>query len=140
VEIEDTEKATPRKKRLGLKTNKQARDSLSKIMRLYYNGGIEDTKFRNLVYAYSKLLEHDKYMFESEMSKRLDAMEQAITGTGKTTIDNKDIDNPYAADLKKRLAETEQVKSSIEQRLLETEKEMKQLKAQLSYYTSGVDE
>jgi len=141
MDVDDITETTPQKrpyqKKLDLNSNKEARESLCRVTRMYYNGKICDTAYRNLVYGLSKLLEYDKYALESEMEKRLDALEQAINGAGNTAIDSKDIDNPYAESLKKRLAETEQVKSNIEQRLLEAEKEVKTLRAELSFYAEA---
>ena len=132
MDIDNIDKVTPskqRKKRLGLDNNKLARASLCKLIRAYYNNELTDTKFKGLVYGMGKLLEYDKYALETEMTKRLDALEQSLKGVGNTTIDQNELDNPYTTDLKKRLAETEQIKSSIEQRLLETEKELKLLRS-----------
>jgi len=118
-------------KRLVLKNNKSARESLCKLMRAYYSNLIPSVKFRDLIYAFSKLLEYDKHAFESEMTKRLDAIEQALRGIGNTIIDPKDIDSPYAEDLKKRIAEAEQVKYNMEKKLMETECELKILRSRV---------
>jgi len=129
--IADNEKKTPPKRRLPLDNSKLARASLARLIRSFYNNELGEGKFKALVYGMGKLLEYDKYALESEMTKRLDALEQALKGTGHTTIAPTELDNPYTTDLKQRLAETEQLKSNIEQRLLETEKELKLLRSQL---------
>ena len=129
--IADSEEKTPPKRRLPLDNSKLAMASLARLIRSFYNNELAEGKFKALVYGMGKLLEYDKYALESEMTKRLDALEQAVKGTGNTVIAPNELDNPYTTDLKQRLAETEQVKSSIEQRLLETERELKLLRSQI---------
>jgi len=130
MSIDNNEKSTP--KRLNLKNNKVSRESFARIMRLYWNNDIGDTKFKNLVYSFSKLLEYDKHAFDTEITKRLDALELRLNGGSSTIIDAKELDNPYTADLKRRLAETEQLKSNLQQRLIEMDQELKQIKAQMN--------
>jgi len=126
--IDDNKKKTP--KRLNLKEGKHTRSSLCMLMRSYYNDGLSSTKFRDLVYSYSKLLEHDKHALETETTKRLDALERLIKGEGETVIDSKELNSPYAMDLKKKLIETEQLKRNLEDRLIEVERELKLIKSE----------
>jgi hypothetical protein len=127
--IENTEKEKTKKKRLSLGDVRAARASLCKLMRQYYNKEIDHATFRNKVYSFNTLLAYDKQITENDLNKRIDLLEQVLKGTGHTTVDPAELENPYTADLKKRLAESEQVKSGIEQRLLETEKELKLLRS-----------
>ena len=129
--IDDIEEKTPSKKRLNLKDTAAARGSLCALMRQYHNDEIDHTKFKNMIYGYSKLLEYDKHKHETELDKRIEALEVIVKGTGKTVIDPAELSNPYTHELLQRLAETEQVKSSIEQRLLETENELKLLRSRI---------
>jgi hypothetical protein len=122
MDIDDTKKTTP--KRLNLKGIKATRASLCMLMRLYYNKGIDHTYFKNLVYSYSKLLEHDKHALEAETNKRLDALEQFIKGEQSTLIDNKEINSPYTLELKKQLQHMEKTNLELQTELLNMKKEM----------------
>ena len=127
----DTTESNPKKQRFGLETNKAARSSLCRIMRERRNKEIDSATFRDLVYGFNTLLSHDKHRHEIELDKRIEVLEQIIKGTGKTVIDPAELSNPYTHELLQRLAETEQIKSSIEQRLLETENELKLLRSRV---------
>lgn len=129
--IDDIEKKIPQKKRLNLKDTAAARGSLCALMRQYHNKQIDHTTFKNMIYGYSKLLEYFKHHHEIELDKRIEALEAVIKGTGQTMIDPSELNSPYNADLKKRLAEAERIKSDMELRLLEMDKELKLLKSKL---------
>ena len=127
---DNSEKEKP-KKRLSLGDIKASRASLCKLMRAYYNGAIDHATFRNTVYSFNALLGQDKHINEMDINKRLDTLERLIKGEGGTVIDSKELNNPYALDLKKKLTETEQLKRNLEDRLLEVERELKRIKAEV---------
>jgi hypothetical protein len=114
--IGSTENDKTKKKRLSLGDIKAARASLCAIMRARYNGAIDSPLSRDLVYGFSKLLGQDKHNLENE---RIEQLEQLVKGSGNTLIDNKDIDSPYAADLRKQLAEAQDKISGLMDQLLE---------------------
>jgi hypothetical protein len=127
--IEDTGKEKPSKKRLGLDTAKTARASLCKLMRLRFNNAIDTATFRDLVYAFNVLLNHDKHILESEMSKRIEQLEQLIRGEGGTILEQKDIDNPYAQNLKKQLASESQVNAQLNNEILSLKRRLAENRA-----------
>jgi hypothetical protein len=103
--VEDMENKKTAKKRLSLGDMKAARASLCKLMRLYNNNGIDPAPFRNQVYSFNTLLAYDKQIQETELNKRIEALEQLVKGEGNTLVDSDEIDNPYAESLRKQLAE-----------------------------------
>ena len=114
---ESMEKEKAVKKRLSLETRKNVRASLTKLMRARYNGTIDTAVFRDMVYAFNALLANDKHEVETEMNRRIEQLEKFIRGESGAVIDGKDIDNPYAHDLKLQLAKSnkdnEQLRSEI---------------------------
>jgi len=126
---DNLEKTKP-KKRLSLNDIKSTRASLCKFMRAYYNGAIDHATFRNTVYSFNALLGQDKHINEIDVNKRIDALERLVKGEGETVIDSKELNSPYALDLKKQLKEMEIQKRNTELKLLLVETELKQIKAE----------
>lgn len=63
---------------LRLNTHQNARKSMARLIRLYDKDEISDTKFRNLCYALSRLLEYFRFEKDLEVEERLDKLEQYV--------------------------------------------------------------
>ena len=118
----------------GLKGDQEIQDSMPLGVAVLISGMMHDVKRGDnrvinslLDRLYGKAVDYN----EMEYGKRIEQLEAIIKGTGKTVIDPSELDSPYTAELRQRLAETEQVKSDIEQRLLETENELKLLRSRV---------
>jgi hypothetical protein len=119
MDIDNIEKVTPKKKRLNLKDSATARKTLCTIMRLYHNDQIDHTKFRNLVYAFSKLLEHDRFMNDCAVNSRLETLEHLIQGEGQTIVDPKELDSPYAVNLREQLDDVLKMNDQLTAEIME---------------------
>ena len=64
--------------RLPMKSHDEARRTLSRLIRAFHAGEIEESKFRVLVYAFSALLSYFKHSADVEIEKRLDELEQRM--------------------------------------------------------------
>jgi hypothetical protein len=64
--------------RLTLNTLENTRKTLSRIIRKYNAGEIEDVKFRNLVYAFSHLLGYWRTEKDLEIEERLTKLEEKL--------------------------------------------------------------
>jgi hypothetical protein len=119
MDSENTENERVIKKRLSLETRKNVRASLCKLMRARYNGTIETTVFRDMVYSFNALLAGDKLDYETETNKRLENLEKYIRGENGAIVDAKDIDNPYAANLKQQLAREAEKNEQLQSEIME---------------------
>jgi hypothetical protein len=116
---ENNEKEKGQNKRLTLGTRKNVRASLCKLMRARYNGTLETGVFRDMVYSFNALLAGDKLDYETETNKRLDALEKFIRGESGAVVDSRDIDNPYAHDLKLQLAKSNKDNEQLRAEIME---------------------
>lgn len=64
--------------RLRLRTAKETRASMARLMRAYLRGRIGDKAFSNLVYAFQGYLSYLKHELDEEVGARLDAIEQRL--------------------------------------------------------------
>jgi len=64
--------------KLQLNTPKNARNSYSRVMRLYTAGKVDHATFRNLVYAFSVLINLLRLEKDIEVEKRIEAIEKQI--------------------------------------------------------------
>ena len=127
---DDQTPSTPNK-RLALKNNAAARESLCKIMRQYYNKEIDHTTFRNMVYGYSVLLGHDKHLTETDINKKIELLESYVKGEGQTVVDGRDIDNPYAQDLKRQLSNEQRINAELQNEILKIKKQLSETRAEI---------
>jgi len=68
----------PLSMRLSLNNVKNSRASMARIMRLYVAGQIDDTTFRNLIYAFSSFIKFLTEEKKEEMEVRLDTLEKTV--------------------------------------------------------------
>jgi hypothetical protein len=120
----NTGKEKPIKRRLSLNDSGAVRTSLCKLIRQRYNNSIDTALFRDLVYAINVLLGYDKHIIETDMNKRIELLENYIKGEGGTVIDGGDIDNPYAADLRKQLANEARINSELSGEILSLKRKL----------------
>jgi hypothetical protein len=124
--IEDTEKKENTKKRLSLGTSKDVRNSLCKLARQYHNGQIPDSKIRNLTYVLNSILGADRHINECE---KIETLENLMRGEGETVVTGKQIDNPYAADLKRKLTNEEKINAELSAELLNLKRRLAESRA-----------
>ena len=123
--IESNEKTEGAKKRLTLTDSKSVRAALCKLARQYHNGQIPDVKIRNLTYVLNSILGADKFInVESELTNKFDQLERLVNGQGGTVIDPKDIDSPYAQNLKKQLANEQRINADLNNEILKIKREL----------------
>jgi len=122
----------PTKKRLSLGNSEAVRASLCKLIRQRYNNSIDTALFRDLVYAINVLLGYDKHIIETDMNKRIEQLESYIRGEGGTVIDPKEIDTPYAADLRKQLTESNRINSDLKNEILSMKRQLSAIQAESS--------
>ena len=81
-----------------------------------------DNKVMNSLFdrIYGKPVDYN----EMEYGKRLDAIEQAIRGTGQTVIDPTEIDNPYAQNLKKQLENERKITADLQANILDMKRQI----------------
>jgi FKBP-type peptidyl-prolyl cis-trans isomerase 2 len=127
MDSENMEKEKVVKKRLSLETRKNVRASLCKLMRARYNGTIDTVIFRDMVYSFNALLAGDKLDYEAETNKRLEALEKYIRGESGAVVDGKDIDNPYAADLKMQLIREAKRNEQLQSEIMELRQQIAKL-------------
>ncbi len=66
-------------KKIGsLRTHSEARRQLSRLIRSFHQGEVEQGDFRALVYGLSALLQYFKHEKELELEERIEKLEQAI--------------------------------------------------------------
>jgi len=122
---EDSEKTACTKKRLTLTDSKAVRASLCKLARQYHNNQIPDTKIRNLTYILNSILQADKLIsIETELTNKFNQLERLVNGQGGTVIDSKDIDSPYAQNLKKQLDNERKITENLQADILELKRQM----------------
>jgi hypothetical protein len=123
--IEDTEKPKQAKKRLTLTDLKSVRAALCKMARQYHNGEIPDSKIRNLTYVLNSILGADKLInVETELTSKFEQLERLVSGQGGTVIDPKQIDNPYAQDLKRQLENERKISADLQATLLDMKRQL----------------
>jgi len=122
---EDSEKTECTKKRLTLTDSRAVRASLCKLARQYHNGQIPDVKIRNLTYILNSILGADKFInVESELTSKFEQLERLVSGQGGTVIDSKDIDSPYAQNLKKQLENERKITENLQSDILEMKRQL----------------
>ncbi|MDR0302726.1 MAG: hypothetical protein LBI04_10505 [Treponema sp.] len=117
------------KKRLSLGNSKAVRAALCKLARQYNNDLISDTKIRNLTYVLNSILQADKFLTESELASKVEQLERLLAGEGGTMVNAKDIDSPYAKNLKKQLANEQQVNAELNNELLDIKRQLAGIRA-----------
>lgn len=65
----------------SLRTYSEARKQLTRLIRSFHKGEIEQGDFRALVYAFSALLHYFKFEKDIELEQRIERLEQALDGT-----------------------------------------------------------
>jgi len=125
----DTEKEKPKKRRLTLHDTAAVRNSLCRLMRLRYNGQIDSALFRDLCYSFNVLLGIDKHILESDLNKRIEQLEQLVRGEGGTVIDSKEIESPYAQNLKRQLANESKINSDLNNEILNLKRQLAKSRA-----------
>jgi len=129
MSIENTEKTEGTKKRLSLSDSKAVRAALCKLARQYHNGQIPDVKIRNLTYVLNSILGADKFInVESELSNKFEQLERLVNGQGGTVVDPKDIDTPYAKNLKKQLENEQQINTDLQNDILNLKRQLAGIK------------
>jgi hypothetical protein len=123
--IEDTEKTKQAKKRLTLTDSKAVRAALCKLARQYHNGEIPDTKIRNLTYLLNSILSADKLInVETELTNKFEQLERLMKGEGGTFIDPKEIESPYAQDLKRQLENERKITNDLQSAILDMKRQL----------------
>jgi hypothetical protein len=127
---EDKEKTEGTKKRLTLTDSRAVRASLCKLARQYHNGQIPDVKIRNLTYILNSIVQADKYInVESDLTSKFEQLERLVSGQGGTVIDPKDIDSPYAQNLKKQLENERKINEDLQADILEMKRQLAGIQA-----------
>jgi len=127
---EDKEKTEGTKKRLTLTDSRAVRASLCRLARQYHNGQIPDVKIRNLTYILNSILGADKFInVESELTSKFEQLERLVSGQGGTVIDPKDIDSPYAQNLKKQLDNERKINEDLQADILEMKRQLAGIRA-----------
>ena len=139
MDIEDTEKKKSAKKRLSLGNSHAVRESLCKLARMYHNDQIPDVKIRNLTYVLNSIIAADRFITESELSKRIEQLENLVRGEGGTVIDQKELESPYAANLKKQLGNEQKINTELNTVLLNLKRELARFKANSENSTGETD-
>ena len=120
MELENTKKTRRTKKRLILTDSRAVRNSLCILARQYLNNEIPDVKIRNLIYNLNSILQADRLInIETELTGKYEQLERLMKGEGGTVIDPKEIDNPYAQNLKKQLTSEQRVNKELQNDILE---------------------
>jgi hypothetical protein len=136
--IDDTEKPKQAKKRLTLTDSKSVRAALCKMARQYHNGEIPDSKIRNLTYVLNSILGADKLInVETELTSKFEQLERLVSGQGGTVIDPKDIDSPYAQNLKKQLENERKITETLQADILDMKRQLAGIGADSS---EGIDD
>jgi len=127
---ENNEKTESTKKRLTLTDSRAVRASLCKLARAYHNGQIPDVKIRNLTYILNSILGADKFInVESELTGKFEQLERLVSGQGGTLIDPKDIDSPYAQNLKKQLENERRINENLQADILDMKRQLAGIRA-----------
>ena len=120
-----SEKKSIAKKRLSLGNSKQVRAALCKLARQYHNGEIADTKVRNMTYIFNSILSADKFInVETELTNKFENLERLVNGSGRTIIDNKELESPYAASLKEQLGNEQKITAELNSEILELKRQL----------------
>ena len=130
MDIEDTEKTGRAKKRLTLTDSRAVRSSLCKLARKYLNGEISDVKIRNLTYVLNSILQADRLInVETDLTKKFEQLEQLVRGEGGTMVDPKELENPYAQNLKKQLVNEQKVNAQLNEEILKIKRQLVEIRA-----------
>jgi hypothetical protein len=130
VGVEDSEKTKHKQKRLTLSDSRAVRSALCKLARLYHNGQIPDVKIRNLTYVLNSILAADKIInIETDLTNKFEQLERLVNGQGGTVIDPKEIDNPYAQNLKKQLENERKVTADLQSAILDMKRRLAGIQA-----------
>jgi len=126
MDTKDTEKNKTAKKRMSLGDSKAVRAALCKLARQYHNNEIPDNKIRNLTYILNSILGADKFInVEDELTSKFEQLERLVNSSGGgTVIDPKEIESPYAQDLKKQLGNEQQINAELNNQLLELKRQL----------------
>ena len=62
----------------SIKRVNEARQQLSRIIKAYFNGELDATLYRNLVYGFSHLLAFQRAELDMDIEKRLEAIEEKL--------------------------------------------------------------
>jgi hypothetical protein len=123
--VDDTEKNGGTQKRLSLSNSKAVRAALCKLARLYHNGQIPDSKIRNLTYVLNSILGADKFInVESDLNNKFEQLERIVNGQGGTVIDTKDLDSPYAKNLKRQLEGEQRINTDLQNDILALKRQL----------------
>jgi hypothetical protein len=121
----DIEENKTQKKRLSLGDSRAVRASLCKLARQYHNGQIPDVKIRNLTYILNSILGADKFInVECELTSKFEQLERLVRGEGGTIVNEQDISNPYAADLKKQLGSEQRINAELNNEILNLKRQL----------------
>lgn len=112
-----------------LRTPKNVRTTLSRLFRLRYAGTIDKETCRDLVAITRAMTEIDRHLHDVELSKRIDQLEQLVRGEGNTIISQKELDNPYAQDLKKQLVNESKINSELNAEILNLKRQLAENRA-----------
>jgi hypothetical protein len=124
----DTEKKAPTKKRLRTLDIKAVRESLCKLAREVYNGAITESRAKTTAYILGKSIEADRIMCDIELKARIDALEKRMSGAGNTTVDQKELESPYAMSLKKELENERRQNQDMQSELLALKRQLAEFK------------
>jgi len=135
--VENTGKTGHAKKRLTLTDSRSVRAALCKLARQYLNNEIADVKIRNLIYNLNSILQADRLInIETELTSKYEQLERIMKGEGGTVIDPKQIDNPYAQNLKKQLANEQRVNMELQNDILELKRQLAGIQGEPTDYVS----
>ena len=128
--IESSEKTEGTKKRLNLASSRAVRAALCRLARQYHNGKIPDVKIRNLTYILNSIVQADKYInVEKDLTSKFEQLERLVSGQGGTVIDPKDIDSPYAQNLKKQLENERKINEDLQADILDMKRQLAGIQA-----------
>jgi hypothetical protein len=113
-----------------LRTPKNVRTTLSRLFRLRFIGTIDKEMFRDLVYAARVMVEIDKHLYETELNKRIETLEQLVRGEGGTVVDNKDLASPFAQALKKQLSSEARINADLNNEILSLKRQLAEKRAE----------
>jgi len=128
---DDNENKSTAKKRMSLGNPKAVRAALCKLAREYRNGSIPDSKIRNLIYNLNSILAADKFInLETELTNKYEQLEKLVNSSGcGTVIDSKELDSPYAQDLKKQLQSEQSINTELNNQLLEMKRQLASIRS-----------
>ena len=114
--------------RLCFQSARLAQDSIARLIRARFKGTVSDFDYKSLLYGFNIWLGFDKHLKAVDIEKRLERMEALLQGEGSTVIESSDIDSQYAQVLRRQLSEAEQSRASLEKKLMEAERKIRDLR------------